>query len=439
MAVEANNIEPLQEDFSEVCINEEEEREILKLSKDPKIYEKLTNSIAPSIYGHERVKEAIVLQLMGGVRKVKEDGTITRGDMHVLLVGDPGAGKSQILTFVSKVAPRARLVSGQGASGAGLTAAVVKDEFIKGWALEAGALVLANGGFCVIDELDKMSDEDRSAMHQALEQQVISISKANIQATLKAQASVLAAANPKLGRFDPYDPIAQQINLPATLINRFDLIFPIRDIPQRERDEKIATHVLALQKNPKSIEPEIQVTLLRKYISYARQKLFPTLTEEAIEEIKQFYVDLRSSGSSNIDAVKPVPISARQLEALVRLAEGSARTRLSKRVIKKDAIRAIELLKYCFQQVGIDPETGQIDIDRISTGIPSSTRSKIVTVRSIINDLCEQSSDKTTTIKEIIDYAKEYNINDSQVEEYISQLKRTGDIFEPKPGFIQKL
>ena len=438
LMMEANNIEPIEKAFGEVELDDLDEKEIRKLSEDPKIFEKLVKSIAPSIYGHEKVKEALVLQLMGGVRKHKEDGTTTRGDMHILLVGDPGAGKSQMLTFISKIAPKARLVSGKGATGAGLTATVVKDEFLRGWALEAGALVLANGGIAVIDELDKMNPEDRDALHEALEQQRISISKANIQATLRAETTVLAAANPKLGRFDPYAPIASQIDLPPTLINRFDLIFPIRDLPNKELDEKIAGHVLNLQQNPEDIKTEISGQLLRKYLSYAKQKIIPQLSNEAIQEIKDFYIDLRNSGQKGEGEIRPIPISARQLEALVRLAEASARSRLSDKVIRQDAKRAIELLKHCLMQVGFDYETGQIDIDRITTGVPASQRSRIVSVREIIKKL-ENKVGKMIPIADIINEAAEQNIDNAQVEEIIEQLKREAEIFEPRRGFISRL
>jgi len=438
LMMEANNIEPIEKAFGEVELDDLDEKEIRKLSEDPKIFEKLVKSIAPSIYGHEKVKEALVLQLMGGVRKQKEDGTTTRGDMHILLVGDPGAGKSQMLTFVSKIAPKARLVSGKGASTAGLTATVVKDEFLRGWALEAGALVLANGGIAVIDELDKMNPEDRDALHEALEQQRISISKANIQATLRTETTVLAAANPKLGRFDPYAPIASQIDLPPTLINRFDLIFPIRDLPSKELDEKIAGHVLNLQQNPEDIKTEISGELLRKYLSYAKQKIIPQLSNEAIQEIKDFYIDLRNSGQKGEEEIRPIPISARQLEALVRLAEASARSRLSDKVTRQDAKRAIELLKHCLMQVGFDYETGQIDIDRITTGVPASQRSRIVSVREIIKKL-ENKVGKMIPIADIINEAAELNIDNAQVEEIIEQLKREAEIFEPRRSFISRL
>ncbi len=318
------------------------------------------------------------------------------------------------------------------------TASVVRDEFLKGWALEAGALVLANGGFLMIDELDKMSPDDRSAMHEALAQQRISISKANIQATLIAETTVLAAANPKLGRFDPYTSIASQIDLPPTLINRFDLIFPVRDIPNRELDEKIAGHVLELQQNIIGKEPEIPIPLLKKYVAYVKQNIFPRLGEDAVEEIKKFYVNLRNINTSGDDVIRAIPISARQLEALVRLAEGSARVRLSNVVTRRDAKRAISMLKHCLVQVGIDPETGQIDIDRISTGITATTRSRIVVIREIINDLAAKGR-KTIPLEEIISEAAEKGIDEARVEEIIDKLKKEGEVFEPKRGFISKI
>ena len=211
LMMESNYIKPTQDTFHEVSITEEEEKQILEIANDPRGYEKLVNSIAPSIYGYEKIKEALLLQLMGGVRKVRSDNVVSRGDFHILLVGDPGSGKSALLKRITTFAPKGRYVSGKGVSGAGLTAAVVRDEFLRGWALEAGAMVLSSDGLVCVDELDKMSNEDRAAMHEALENQTVSISKANIQATLIARTTVLAAANPKFGRFDPYGIISDQI------------------------------------------------------------------------------------------------------------------------------------------------------------------------------------------------------------------------------------
>lgn len=318
------------------------------------------------------------------------------------------------------------------------TASVVKDEFLGGWALEAGAMVLANHGFLMIDEMDKMSKEDTSALHEGLEQQQISIAKANIQATLRCETTVLAAANPKFGRFDPHEILAKQIDMPPALINRFDLIFPIKDLPDQTKDERLASHVLNLHQNPDYSDQDIDTDVLKKFISYVRQKFQPVLTTEAIEEIKKFYVQLRNQGQSEEGGIRSVPISARQLEALVRLAEASAKVHLRNTVTVEDAKRGIDLLYYCLTQVGLDPETGKIDIDRIATGIGATQRSTIHQVREIINDL-EAKIGKTIPIDDIINEARERGMSESVVDEAIERLKRTGDLFEPKQGWISKL
>ena len=439
IAMHSNFLEPLEEDFSDIQVSVEDEEMIKKLAKDKNIYQRLVNSVAPSIHGHTKIKEAILLQLFSGVRKKKKDGTKVRGDLHVLLVGDPGCGKSQLLTFVHSSAPKARYVAGRSTSGAGITASVVKDEFLKGWALEAGAMVLADKGTLVLDEMDKMSVEDTSALHQAMEQQEITISKANIQATLRTETSILAAANPKFGRFDPFTPIPQQIDLPPALINRFDLIFVLRDLPDKELDAKIAGAVLAYH-SYEDQEPEIHKDVIRKYLAYTKQKIFPKLTAESVEEIKHFYVQLRSMGQTGEESgIKAIPISARQLEAIVRLAEASARIRLSETVTVEDTRKAIGLLKHCLSEVGMDPETGQIDIDRIGSGITASTRGSILQVRDIIFDLCDQKQGAISIEEDLKAKVFDKGITEQKLDEAVSKLKRSGDIFSPKNGYVQKI
>ncbi len=444
LIIEANSVDALEEDFSNITVSEEEEEEIKELAKDKNILHRLAQSMAPGIFGHDRIKDALILQFCGGTRKVSSDGVPSRGDIHVLLIGDPGAGKSQLLKRASIVAPKSRYVSGKGTSGAGLTAAVVKDEFLSGWSLEAGAMVLANKGICMIDEMDKMTKEDRSAMHEGLEQQTISISKANIQATLRCETTVLAAANPKFGRFDPYETIGKQIDLPPPLISRFDLIFTIRDLPDEEKDSKLANFLLnkhrrtvleektEAEENPDLISTE----LLRKYLVYCRQNIRPVLSKEAIKEIQNYYVKMRSPTDDN--NMNSIPVTARQLEALVRVAEASAKVRLSQEVTKADAKNAIGLLNYCLEQVGMDPDTGKIDIDRISSGITSTERNKIVMVREIINKLSDTKG-KEIQIEDVVAAAEEKGISEDDVDEAIEKLKRSGDLFEPKRGTISKL
>lgn len=438
LVVEVNFVGGIEEEFGTLKLSEEDETKIIEISKDPKVFTKIINSLAPSIYGHERIKEALFLQMVGGVRKRRDDGGVTRGDIHMLLIGDPGAGKSQLLRRVSVVAPKAKLVTGKGASAAGLTASVVKDEFLSGWALEAGALVLANRGICIIDELDKMTVDDRNAMHEALEQQTVSVSKANIQATLRSETTVLAAANPKLGRFDPEEIISKQINLPNTLLNRFDLIFPIKDLPNAENDEKLSSFILNLhQKEMKDADSEIPTGLLRKYIAYAK-KIKPKLTDSALQEIKDYYLKMRSSGYAEDSRFVSVPISARQLEALVRLSEAAARARLADKVTKKDAKRAVDILHYCLSQIGIDPETGKMDIDRFTIGITTSQRNRIGVVKSVISEL-ENTLGKVIPIEDVVKGAEERGLEASEIEDIIERLRRSGDVFEPKRGFIQKI
>ncbi|MFP4403387.1 MAG: minichromosome maintenance protein MCM [Nanoarchaeota archaeon] len=446
LMIDANNVEGLEEDYSNIDITPEEELEIKELGAQKNILAKLSESIAPDIFGHNKIKEAIVLQFCGGSRKTSKDGVSTRGDLHVLLIGDPGAGKSQLLKRASIVAPKSRYVSGKGTSGAGLTASVVKDEFLSGWSLEAGALVLANKGILMIDELDKMTKEDRSAMHEGLEQQTISISKANIQATLRCETTVLAAANPKFGRFDQYETISKQINLPPTLINRFDLIFAIKDLPNEEKDGKLAgfilnkhrKNLLKTKDEDKKDDKIIPTKLLRKYIVYCRQKIKPILSRDAISKLQEYYVKMRNPQNEE-NQNNTIPITARQLEALVRVSEASAKVRLSEKVTKQDAKRAIALLHYCLEQVGLDPETGKIDIDRISSGIPSSERNKIFIIKEIIKTLESKSEDKIVAVQDIIELAAEQNISEDDVEEVIQKLRLSGDLYEPKRGFISKI
>ncbi len=435
LAIEANNIIPLEETFEELDINDEDERQILELSEDPDIFNKLAKSISPSVWGYEEIKRSLVLQLFGGVQKTKADGSKSRGDIHILLIGDPGVAKSVTLGFMANISPKGRYVVGKSASGAGLTATVVRDEYLKGWSLEAGAMVLANKGLVCIDELEKMDPQDRSAMHEAMEQQSVTISKANVQASLRAETSVLAAANPKFGRFDPYQSVAQQIDLPPTLINRFDIIFTLRDLPDKLKDEQIATHVL-LEHGKDSQTMLIPRDLFRKYVAYTKQRVKPELSKEAIEELKNFYVELRNRPIASESAMRPIPISARQLQALIRMSEAAAKIRLSKTVSKEDAQQAVEIMKYYLTQVGYDYESQTFDIDRISTGIPTSQRAKIINVRETKTHL-ESRLGSLIPIEEL-EKELENKMSKDEIDEAISKLQASGDIFTPKRGYVQR-
>ena len=884
LALEANNLIPLEETFEELDISEEDERQILELAEDPEIFDKLAKSITPSVWGYEEIKKSLVLQLFSGVPKIHADGQKSRGDIHILLIGDPGVAKSVTLNFMANISPKGRYVVGKSTSGAGLTATVVRDEYLRGWSLEAGAMVLSNKGLVCIDELEKMDPQDRSAMHEAMEQQcmlpdfklflsdgrevkigdlvdslmeknkknichgkdceilsvnnvellstdfsshfpikakrvsrhiapkefvkielangrkitvtpehpcwvvrdgkittipaekisdkdffpipsiieikpkeykkennflckilgyhisdgcyelnrgkktgiqfsnnnevlindyknsikkyfnktplitkrkelfsvrviskevlkkienidkdllekgdkkiipldilqlpkenlkyllralydgdgsvifqkrngcrisfvsqnkvlseqvsdlllrfgiissifedkysrvfrvdisgqknllnfflnigflskhkkqrlksylnkkkeyktitdivpnctekintifkelkisakkelghsidlgvekqreflqklvkmalnnaikmniqkndkiiseladlqklafgyarwrkvkkiskiknknikwvydvtiepyhtfisngmilhnTVTISKANVQATLRAETSVLAAANPKFGRFDPYQPIPQQIDIPPTLINRFDIIFTLKDIPNRTNDDRIATHVLNEHQNAGE-DMIIPRELFRKYIAYAKQKIFPKLSKEAINEIKNFYVELRNKPISSDSSVsRPIPISARQLQALIRMAEASAKVKLNNTVTVDDAKIAINLMKYYLMRVGYDYDSNTIDIDRISSSISTSKRNKILKVLYKIIDL-EAKLGEIIPMEEIEKELKD-EMNETELEEAIVELRKKGDIYEPRKGFI---
>ncbi|UPM43432.1 hypothetical protein [Halocatena salina] len=621
--------------FEDMTISEEEKKRIISLSDEKDIYQQMVASMAPSIYGYEKEKLAIMLQLFSGVTKHLPDGSRIRGDMHILLIGDPGTGKSQLLQYVRNIAPRSVYTSGKGSSAAGITAAAVRDDFGDGqqWSLEAGALVLADQGVAAVDELDKMrcvtgdtlvrtdddvvpirelahdasqhgntehhrngktirgtdidvltatdhdrvvrrsveavheydapnrlcevtlesgeqltatpdhpffvldagertetparsitpgdsvavpdrsraitdggtvhrtavspireptrdisyrrvettrmiedhdhesvydltvvgthnfiangmvvhNSEDRSAMHEALEQQEISVSKAGINATLKSRCSLLGAANPKYGRFDEFEAVAGQIDLEPALISRFDIIFTVTDKPDPEEDKKLAQHILntnyagelhthraensasdvsqeEVDTVTEDVEPAIDADLLRKYIAYARRSCFPMMTEEAKTAIEEFYVDLRSQGTDN-DA--PVPVTARKLEALVRLAEASARVRLSDTVDSEDVDRVLDIVTASLEDIGMDPETGEFDADVIETGTSKSQRDRIRNLKGIIAEV-EEDHDVGAPREDVLDRVEAAGMDREKAEYELEKLRRQGDVYEPQ-------
>jgi replicative DNA helicase Mcm len=631
-------------EFDEMNITEEDKKEIIELSDHDDIYEEMVDSMAPAIYGHREAKLAMILQLFSGVTKHLPDESRIRGDLHMLLIGDPGTGKcvrgdttvtladgseheirdlvesnlddpkpvddgvwddadlevpslapdgtlvqrratkvwkreapetmyrvrtangheltvtpshplfvpgsqgpeavradglepgqfvgvapngydpscvatdggvvresapaplpeadsecvewtrietieevetdeewvydlevegthnyltdgvvshnSQMISYVQNIAPRSVYTSGKGSSAAGLTAAAVRDDFGDGqqWTLEAGALVLADNGVAAVDELDKMADDDRSAMHEALEQQKISISKAGINATLKARCSLLGAANPKYGRFDQYEPIGEQIDLEPALISRFDLIFTVTDEPDPEEDAALAEHILQtnyagelntqneqlananyseeeIDSQTEEVAPAIDPDLLRKYIAYARRNCFPTMTAEAKQAIEDFYVDLRSKGA---DEDAPVPVTARQLEAIVRLAEASARLRLSDTVEQEDADRVISIVRSCLQDIGVDPETGEFDADVVETGQSKTQRDRVKNIKALIGEI-EEEFDEGAPVEEVLDRAEEVGMDAEKAEHEIEKLKEKGELYQPNKDHLRSI
>ncbi len=445
------SVEVEEKGFEEIEVTREDEIRIREMSTDPEIYSKITGSIAPSIYGYDEVKEAIALQLFSGLPKELSDGSMRRGDIHVLLIGDPGVAKSQCLRYVQRIAPRGIFASGRGSTAAGLTATAVRDnEFGDGrWTLEAGALVLADMGIACVDELEKMEADDRSAMHEAMEGQRIEVHKAGINTTLKSRCSVLAAANPKYGRFDPYEPMAKQINLPPALLSRFDLIFIIRDEPAVVRDTAISSHIfkahvageMSLRKKKVknagiteadiaakmcAVSPPIDSEMLRKYISYTKKTIFPILQPETEERLREFYLSLRKLG---VDPNAPVPVTARQQEALIRLAEASARTRLSDKITVEDAERVIRIVMVSLNQTIKDPETGQLDSDIISTGMGKSQRERVKAVMQAILTL-QGSNGNDVPLDLIVQTLEAEGLKKEFIEDAIKRLKSAGDLIE---------
>ncbi|MFA6710360.1 MAG: ATP-binding protein [Candidatus Methanomethylophilaceae archaeon] len=591
-----------QHEFSEIEITENDEIRIKEMSEDPELMQNIVKSISPTIYGLEKEKEAVALQLFGGSHKMMDDKTSIRGDIHILLIGDPGVAKSQLLRYMSNLAPRGIYASGKSASAAGLcvhgdtvlplatgkekiidfinarmdspeeyrqgiwrqdvsgdkilamsdlgslrylpitciwkirtperlirlstgdesviltpetkvqamqnarfdwieakdlkvgdrvslfhdnirflpltvvqtvtedlpefvydltvepahsfigsgfvihnTAAAVKDDFGDGrWTLEAGALVLADKGLACIDELDKMTPQDRSSLHEAMESQRISVAKAGITATLQCRCSLLAAANPKHGRFIPEEKPVGQIDLPPALMSRFDLIFVIQDKPDAKLDKEITKHILRAHQRGQvrslretdiegvnkekilaetdDIAPVYDEELLRKYVAYAKQNYHPVMTDTAKTMIENDYLNIRKTGEGG----NTVPITARQLEAYVRLSEASAKARLSNFVEEQDAARAIDMVNYYLNKIAMDKSTGKFDVDRIGSDFTGKERSVIARVLDIISDF---DSTGGITFEELRERIDSKSMNNYALEKELERLSQLGDIY----------
>lgn len=435
---EASHIEAVDEEEFDYELSKDELAKIQEIATSKDCIDTLVKSIVPSIFGHDKIKEAILVQLVGGVRKIKDDGTIFRGDIHILMIGDPGSGKSTILKRLETVVPHARVANGKGASGVGLTAAVIRDEFM-GWTFQAGTLVLAHKSIAIIDEFDKMSKEDRDQIHEALEQQTVTIAKAQVQARLACECSLIAGANPKYGRFEAYGKVlAEQIDLPPTIINRFELIFPVMDIPEESTDGAIVDKIFESQMPcvDGSCKKIVETSLLRKYLVNAK-KLKPTFTKEATAHIKDYYLKLRARSGTTLFS-RSVPISPRQLEGLIRLSEAYAKLRRSDKVLVCDAKKAISLMEYCFRSVAFDSENGVIDLDMIGSEFSSSKRSAISLVGDAMDTLLPEHG-KAVPIDQIIIWCKEKGLSEEKVADAIIMMRKKGDLFEPRHGYVAKI
>jgi len=413
-------------------VSPDEEKIIKALATDPAIDQRLIDSFAPHIKGHSLIKEAILYLIVGSTQRTLTDGGKIRGDINIFLVGDPGTAKSEMLKFCTRIAPRGLYTSGRGSTAAGLTAAVVKDK--SGiFMLEAGAVVLGDQGVVCIDEFDKMKPEDRSALHEVMEQQTASISKGGIVATLNARTSILAAANPLYGKYDPFRNITENVNLPIPLLTRFDLIFVVRDIPSKERDKKIAEHIINLHTSA-GIDNRslIDVDILTKYLGYAK-KINPILTKEAEEKILDYYMKMR-----NVESEEMITVTPRQLEGLIRIATARSRLFLKDQVDGEDAQRAIDLMEAMLQEVGIDVNTGKVDLG-VLQGKPRSEVSKLQLFMDILRSLEGEPQQPVEEKLFIAELVKSEKFSQEEAHKYLRRMLREASIYESRPGYYNRV
>jgi DNA replication licensing factor MCM5 len=401
----------------------EEERQFHEVAKRRDVYDLITKSIASSIYGSEDIKKAIACLLFGGSRKRLPDGLTRRGDINVLLLGDPGTAKSQLLKFVEKASPIAVYTSGKGSSAAGLTAAIIRDPQSRSFIMEGGAMVLADGGVVCIDEFDKMREDDRVAIHEAMEQQTISIAKAGITTTLNSRCSVLAAANSVFGRWDD-NKGEENIDFMPTILSRFDAIFVVKDTHDLKRDATLAKHVISVHMNAdqhvsqSDNNGELSLDFLKKFVAYARATCAPRLCDAAKDKLLNNYVKMRNpenhENHHKSKKMPMIPITIRQLEAIIRMSEALAKMELQPFALERHVDEAIRLFRVSTLAAA---ESGELaGIEGFMSNTDQSTFNRIenqlrkrfaigtyVSEDLIVNEFVKQAYDESM-VKKVIGY-----------------------------------
>jgi replicative DNA helicase Mcm len=430
--IDCNHVEVKGKEPEQVQVTKEDEALIKSIAGSSDAYEKLIGSIAPVIMGHLSEKEAILLLLAGAASTILPDGTKLRGDINVLFVGDPGVAKSEMLKFAAQVAPRGIFASGRGTTAAGLSAAVIREKNVL--MLEAGVVVLADQGIACIDEFDKMKAEDRTALHEQMEQQSVTIAKGGIYAALNARTAILAACNPVLGRYNPFQNLTDNIStLPIPLLTRFDLIFVIRDQPAPAEDERLASFILAVhQRKTYTAPPPVEFSLLKKYISYAK-KLSPTLTKEAVQRLKDYYLELRKVGGEE----GQIPPTPRTLESLIRIATARARILLKDEVTEEDALAAIALMNRMVEDVLTDATTKKTDFG-IQLGKPMGETKNLRAAMEVFKAM-EGAEKKPVERKAFKEELLKAKFTDEDAEKMIRTMFREGLIYESKPGSFRRV
>lgn len=430
----ALSMESLGKEAVEISLTDKDIEKLKELGKDEGFYDRILDSFSPSIYGYKHIKEALLLAIIGASSRDLPDGTRIRGKIHILLLGDPGVAKSQLLKYAASIAPKGIYTSGRGATAAGLTAAVIKDQ-AGGMSLEAGAVVLADVGICAIDEIDKMKPEDRVAIHEAMEQMTVSVSKGGIVATLNARTTILAAANPKHGRYNPNISFIENINLPSTLISRFDIIHLMRDRPDPDRDKRLIEHMVETRTSQRPYEGIYDPLFLKKYILYART-IKPKLTEGASRKLMEFYRRMRLQYDEEYEAM---PITPRQFEALLRISEASAKAHLREEITEEDAEIAINQVSRILRDVAVDVETGKIDVTLLTTGTAGKKASKTETILNVIREMDRESEGQQLYIDDVIQrVVQRTRIKDPvEVENIINRLADEGVLYKPHPNTIK--